>query len=796
MLNIKLIFRNLFKVKSYTILNIIGLTIGFTCAFAVAIWVKNEFSYDKHSPDAARIYRLTFETSNSGNRLHFARCFEKWIWQIPKVFPQIEELVRLEPYRHTAIKAGENKFYSDRIFATDSNFFKVFNIDLMAGDAEKVLNEPFSAVISTSLANKCFGKVNPVGHTLLLSGEYDTKMVLFTIKGIMEDTPANSHIHFDILTSFARPEEAPSWAYVYLLLKRNTAPDEILLQFPAFIKEVVQEKDQTTFTPYLQKVTDIHLFSNKDREVEPNGSITGIYLFNVVALILLLVSWVNFYNLNKTRLLTLHKQIQIQRITGSGNRLIILQAMTESVICVVLSMVLAIILLELSESPAQSFFSVSLLPNGFADLASNWLLGFALFAISIFVGSLPVIIYVVTGRITLNEFKEIRHNVIPALSSYGLLMTGQFCMSIILMIAAITIGRQNNYMLSLSLGNMSEDILVFKKQNWEVRFKYNAFRTKALQNPLIKSVTASMEEPSGETLDALQVESSGFKDNLEEKRLYVLSVEDNFLDFFNIPLVAGRDFSPYDQNRQGEDYILNETALKRLDWSPEEAIGQPFRIKFDTPGIFYGGTVVGVVRDFNFNTVKQEIKPYVLFQKPVFFLCFLVRVDSARKDEAIADLKLIWEEELPDYPFQYEFISDLYRTAYSKELSQSRITGFFSLLAIIIICFGLISVTSVVVAKRAKEIGIRKVNGANVTDIMVMLNSGFFKWIAIAFVIAAPVAWYAMNKWLQSFVYRIEIGWWEFAYAGMVVLMVTLLTVCLQSWRAATRNPVESLRYE
>jgi putative ABC transport system permease protein len=261
-------------------------------------------------------------------------------------------------------------------------------------------------------------------------------------------------------------------------------------------------------------------------------------------------------------------------------------------------------------------------------------------------------------------------------------------------------------------------------------------------------------------------------------------------------LAAGRNFSSYNPDRKGEDYILNETAVKSLGWSTEEAIGQPFSIKFDTPDIFYGGTVVGVVRDFNFSTVRQEIKPYVLFQKPIFYFCFLVQINSLRKSEAISDLKKIWEEELPDYPFQYEFLSDLYKSTYSREISQAKITGFFAILAIIIICFGLISVTSLLLARRTKEIGIRKVNGARTMDIISILNARFIRWITIAFIIGCPVAWYFMRKWLQNFVYRIEIEWWVFLLAGLAVCLLTLLTLYLHCWKAATRNPVESLKYE
>jgi len=795
MLNFRLILRNLFRIKSFAILNITGLAIGLACSIVVIVWVKKELSYDKHLPDSDRIYRLTFETNFNGNRIHFARCYESWIWEMPKIFPQIEEMVRLEPYRQTAIKAGENKFYSDRIFSTDTNFFKVFNIGLVTGDFEKALKEPYSAVISESLAKKCFGNKNPLGQPLLLSGEQDTKFITFFIKGVMKDNPARSHIHFDVLTSFANPEQPPYWAYIYILLKKNTDANEVLKQFPAFLKEVTKDSERKSYTPFLQRITDIHLFSNKDREIEDNGNITGIYLFSVITLVLLLVSWVNYYNLNRARLFTLKKQINVQLITGANNRLIISQSLTESAISVALSLILAIILLDLAGKPSMSVFGFNILPGGYSDLTNNWLIISAILIISLFAGSLPLIIYMATGGNS-PGFRENRIKKIRGLSSYGILMPAQICLSVILLVSAITIYEQNSYMLSRSLGEMSSDILTFPHQNWESRSKYTAIRNRAMQNPLIKSFSAAMEEPSGESLDALRIETSGLKDTLGVRELFVMPVEDNFFDLFKIPLIAGRNFSLFNPERKGEDYILNETAVKRLGWTPEEAIGKPFKIIFDTPEIFFGGTVVGVVRDFNFSTVKQEIKPYVLFQKPIFYVCFLVRVDSERKEEAIAGLKKIWNEELPDYPFQYEFLDDVYKAAYSKEISQARITAFFSVLTIIIICFGLFSVTSVLVAGRTKEIGIRKVNGAKVSDVMILLNSGFVKQGVIAFVIACPAAWYAMYKWLQNFVYRTEIKWWVFAVAGIVVFSVTLITVSLQCLKTATKNPVEALRYE
>jgi putative ABC transport system permease protein len=795
-LNFKLITRNLISGKRHTFLNIIGLAIGFTCALSLILWIKNEFSYDKQLPDYQRIYRLTFETRFNGNRTHFARCWEPWVSQMPGDFPQIEELVRLAPYRHTALKTGENKFYSDNIFATDSNFFKVFGLNLIYGDAESVLNKPFSAVITLSLARKCFGDKNPVGQTFLMTGEYDTKMIPFTITGVMTDSPVNSHIHFDAVTSFEKPQEDPGWAYVYLLLKRGSGADEILAGFPSFLKKVEKTVSLQYITPYLQKVTDIHLYSYKDREIEQNGNISSIYLFIIITLVLLIVSWVNFFNLNKAGLLSAQKALSIHLIMGAGKFRVISRSIIESSISVLSAFLLTLILMDWSGLIANRWFGFAILNQGISDLVCIWPFLLAVLMASVIAGSLPVINYILLNQNNLSASRKRSEVPAPRFTTYGILMTVQFCLSIILMVAAIIIYQQKKYILSKSPGKEQSDILVFKRQNWEIRSKYKPLRTKALQNPLIKNFTAAMEEPSGETMDAFNVESSALNETVKDKPLYVLSVEDNFLTFFDLKLIAGRDFSLYNPDRKGEDYILNETAVRELNWTPEEAIGRPFKIKFDTPDIFYGGTVVGVVRDFNYTSLKQDIKPYVLFQKPIFYLCYLVQVDSARKQEAIQSFKKIWEQELPDYPFQYEFLNDLYNSSYRKEFAQAKLTALFSFIAILIICFGLYSVTSVLVAQRTKEIGIRRVNGGRVSDIMFVLSSDFINWFIIAFVIACPVVFYAMQKWLQSFAYRNEIQWWAFIVAGAAVASVSLFTVSLQSWRAARRNPVEALRYE
>ena len=621
-------------------------------------------------------------------------------------------------------------------------------------------------------------------------------MTMLTVRGIMEDSPERTHIHIDILTSFPDPAQPPDWAYVYLLLRNGSDPDDLIALMPTFIEKVAGNDESISFTTFLQKITDIHLHSNKDREIEQNGNITSIYLFVLVALVLMLISLTNYFNLNKSRIIALRKQLLIQKINGSGNRPIILQSFAESSVSVFIAMLFAFVVISILSRLIDTTIKYAVFENSIKYISSVWIYIISVIMISVLTGSLPLLLYILRKQILVNDFKDGLSESIHSRSSYGFLMIGQFFLAVVLLIAAITINIQKQYILSTSLGKMDPDIIAFRKLNWEIRGKYTSIRDRALQDPLIKNITASIEEPSGETADAMQVESPELDDAHKNNPIYVLVVEDNFLDFFNIPLVTGRNFSPYRPERKGEDYILNETALKKLGWTAEEAIGKPFRVKFDVPDIIYGGTVVGVVKDFNFTTVKQEVKPYVLFQKPIFYLCILARIDDARKEEAIQHLRTIWEEELPDYPFQHEFLSDLYTSAYSKELTQAAMVSVFSVLALLIICIGLYSVASLFVLQRTKEIGIRKVNGANAVSILLMLNNTFIRWFAIAFVIACPVAWYAMDKWLQNFVYKTGIKWWFFSAAGLIILFVVIGTVTLKSWKTATSNPSESIRHE
>ncbi len=645
------------------------------------------------------------------------------------------------------------------------------------------------------MAYKLFGKDNPVGQSIMI-GE-DSIMIANTIKGVFKDLPANTHFHFDLLQSYNDPKANPYWAYIYLKLRKGAKPTDILKGMTDFIRKFENEENSKHFKPFLQNVTDIHLYSHKDREIEPNGDITEVYLFIFVAFIVLLVAWVNYYNLNNVRVIKFKKQIHVQAIIGSGYFRLITQSVFESGICTAIVLNCCFLFSDLFNNYLSQIIGFHLLPHGFRDLLSVWPIVAAMLVFTIFAGCLPFLFHLwKMQQMGIQSTGKAKYTKRWAFSSRGLLVTVQFVMAILLMFSATVIYKQKQFILGHSMGNMNDDIIMMNNANWETRSINNIFRQKVFESPLIRDFTSVMEEPSGETMDGCSFETQGVKDTSLKNSIFILPVEDNFFNFFNIEMIAGNNFRTYNEKSHYQDYILNETAVKRLGWTPEEAIGKPFKLKFFMPGFFQGGTIVGVVRNFHFTNLRQEIKPYAFMQQRIFQTYYLIKIDTSHHTEAIRFLNNLWAELAPDYPFEYEYLSDTYRKAYRKEFIQTKLTGLFTLFAILIVCLGLFAITSIIINQRTKEIGIRKVNGASNNDIIWLLLSDILIWISIACIIALPFAYYFMNRWLQNFAYKTNISWPIFVISSLLAYFIGIATVLMQTWRAARRNPVESLRYE
>jgi len=774
-----------------------------TCSFFILVWADYELSFDRFYSTGERLYRLTFEYHSKEHQSHFARSYQNWVLQIPEFFPEVEQMIRLQPMRESRIRINQNKFYNSRNFSSDSSFFEVFGFELLRGDPEKILAEPRSVVLSESIANKYFENENPVGKEIFSGHQFDTIMNMYTVTGIMKDFPVNSHFHVDILSSFDDPKQHVGWAYIYLLLHEGSDPETMLFKFPDFLRQFMNNEDLADWTPHLQLVKDIHLYSDKDREIEHNGNIQNISIFFIVALVLLIVALINYANIQFTVINKKMGFIFLNRAVGARirdvSRFIVVESATQNLTAFLFSFLLLIIGMPLF----NKIFGYQV------DLAhwNIWLqlctTGLIFIGLGIFIGSYPVLLLRGKEKL-LNLTGQIFYQ-----SGFSLIyprgkMNGrkamtvlQFLGAVILIISTLLVNKQLNYMLGSSIGSGQTDILVLKNLARPVLDDYTIFKRELLSNSLVREVSASMEEPGHEVLDAMQFEMDGMDESLIGEYLNVLPVDNSFLEFYDIPLIAGENFPDYLGMDANEYYIINESALKKLGFrSPEDAIGQPFKLTFQWPGIFKGGKIIGVSEDFHFYSMNKAIKPIVMFQKHIFFWCFVIRVDDNNFDQAVDYVANTWDRIYPDYPLEYHFVDDLYAAIYQTEIMQVKVMGIFSLLTIILALLGLVSVVMYSTEMRTKEIGIRKVNGAGIFRILLLLNGEIFVQILVTLLLAIPLTWYIINRWLQNYIYRIDIHWSIFVFAGLIIIILALLSTSYQTYRAADRNPVESLRYE
>lgn len=566
-------------------------------------------------------------------------------------------------------------------------------------------------------------------------------------------------------------------------------------KFDNFKKIHLKQEEAQFITLHLQPVTDIHLFSNKDRELEMNGDIKTVWLFVLIGIGILVIAVLNYINLNIASYLKRADNFTITRYFGAQRIDIIIQFLLESIVLGFFVLFISLFLYSPVEGLLRNIESFKIYPHESTSFIS--LVSLLLFLIIILAGTYPALFFNSSVQRYISNFKTGKSYLPKRLYFSKLMLIIQFSLSVLLIIGAITIKKQNHLALSNRVAQNSSDIIIFKNLNWEVKPLYQKFKEELLLNSLITDVSATMTEPSFDDNDVFNIKDGDLDPEKKKLALHMLVCDDNLIDFLNLKLIAGERFPRYIPKQTFESYILNEEATKYLGFnSPDEAIGKRLSFKFDVDSILFGGKIVGVVKNFHYATLHKEIKPLVMFQQPIWYWTFMVKINPKNKAHALQFVNSSWQKVYPDYPFDFIYLDDLYNQAYSKEISQSRIINLFSIIGLLIACLGLVCLTSYIAETRTKEIGIRRVNGAKVIEVLLMLNKNFAKWVVIGIVIAIPIAWYAMHKWLQNFYYQTDLSWLIFILAGIVVLGIALLTVSWQSWRAATRNPVEALRYE
>lgn len=792
---LKMAIRNLVRYKTLSLINILGLTIGMAACILILLWILDELSYDQYHEKAGQIFRIVkMDAENPSGGL--ARVGAPWAPALKNDYPEVLDFVRFRFLGRTLIRRGNRQFFEGAGLFADSSLFNVFSFQLVKGDPKTALTQPNSIVLTEDLAYKYFGNEDPLGQTLLIDDAEE-----YQVTGVMQNVPRNSHFHFDFLVSFVTHKAwyVTEWQmnnyHVYLLLSRQTRPEEFKKKFPAFLARHMQPEEVDSYDVRLQPLTSIHLHSHLFREFEANGDINLVYIFSAVAFLILLIACANFINLTTARSANRAKEIGIRKVIGSRRPQLIRQFLGESILTSAIASAMAIGVVEL------------LLPF-FNDLTDKQLgLDFGRnIVVSLSWIAMPLVVGLMAGMYPafyLSRLKPIR-----AIRGVGSSPGGrspvlrrtfvifQFIISIALIIGTEVVYKQLNFVQNKKLGFEKEQVLVVNMSNSVVQAKYEAVKSELLKSPEIVNVSATSNLLGGGDW-GMPFYFDG-ENGEEELHARALIVDADFFPTMQMEMAMGRAFSKDLSTDISHSYILNETAVRQLGW--KDPVGKILKrsTERNPDGTWKkeSGRVIGVVKDFHFHSLHETIEPLVLFMMPDWFSYLSIRIQPHEMRKAVAAIEKTWRAFEPRRPFDSFFLNERFDQMYRSEQRFSQIFGVFSILAICIACLGLFGLASFSTEQRTKEIGIRKTLGAGVSHIVFLISKDFSKWVLVANLIAWPVAYFAMNRWLQNFAYRINLELNAFLLAGLLALAVALMTVCTLALKAALANPVEALRYE
>ena len=798
---IKIAWRNLMKNKTYSLLNIVGLAAGLTCFSLIALWVNDELSFDRFNTKADRIVRLVGQAKTESGTTESAVSSAPMAAALMKDYPEVEEAVRLD-LREEIIQLKQEQVLQPGILLTDPSFFKVFSYSLSKGDINTVLNKPYSIVLTESLAKKYFGNEDAIGQKLtIFMLDRDGRGAQYTVTGIMPDQKENSHVQFQLLASFNTIEvvnpdalTVDGWGdasyYTYLLLKEGVDIEVFSKKITWFYEKYVGDLFkiwQPIYTYSLQPLTDIHLRSDLLFEIGSNGNMNQVYVFSAIGLIILLLAGINYMNLATARSINRAKEISVKKVVGAVRFQLISQYIVESILTALIAFALALLLSNLVEPL-------------FSQVTGKDINLFSYPALIIFLAAVSVVLGILSSlypALVVSSFK-------PSTVLKGSFKTGdkavflrkslvvtQFTITLVLVIGIIVVNSQMKFIRQKDLGYNADALLFLRVHgNTDVIEGYEAFRNDLLTNRAFKGSTTSNSLPIGGlgTGGSETVDQEGRKIQVNTARL---RVDPNYLDVYGIKILHGRSFKSPGQNDTIRKVIINEAAVKNFGWKDGSfAIGKPFNMG----GL--AGEIIAVVNDFHFNSLQQSIMPLAIYPRDPRFSRITLNMDMSQAATAIPFLEKTWKKHFPSCLFDYDFMDSQLGEQYRSEQRFSKIFLYFSVLSLLIACLGLYGLIAYAASQKTKEIGIRKVLGASVNGIAIMLSGDFIKLVLIAFIIATPIAWYIMNNWLQEFAYKTDIKWWMFGAAGIGVLLLALFTVSFQAIKAAIANPVKSLRSE
>jgi putative ABC transport system permease protein len=795
---IKLALRNLSKHKGFSFINITGLTIGIASCILILLWIQNDLSYDRFHENYKRIYRIVTDECIGGQSSKYPATPLNISEALKNDFPEIENYVRLlKGWGGLTVENNTRKFHAEYFFFVDPSFFDVFTVPVIYGDPKTALNNPGKCVLSESSAKKYFGDDNAVGKILKIEGADD-----WMVTAVAEDLPQNSHFHFDIIAPIPPPRRPPSWLFAlchtYILLKDNVSPDQLEAKFPGMVKKYfapeMKETWGTTLEGFtasggyikhiLQPLGKIHLHSNMDFELEKNGDIRYIYIFAAAAFFILLIACINYINLTTARSDRRMKEIAVRKVVGSHKALLIRQFLSESVFLSIISGAVAVALTEFLLPVFKDLSGKHLELNYLSNPLVLPLLIITMILVGVLAGIYPAFF--------LSKFKPaaiFKGSFIKGVKKSSLrnvFVTIQITVSIILIISTFVVSQQLKYISTRDLGFEEKNMLVINNVGRGLGGNWDAFKNDLLQYPDITHVEG-VSSTIGEVFSA-EVFYPEDKTALEGLYFWRMYTAYDLKETMQLEVVKGRFFSEK-FSTDSEAVIINETGAKELGW--KNPIGKQISMA-DSADY----TIIGVVKDFHFHSLYKNIEPLAIMldERGPFMMLARIREENVGKTLAFVEEK--WKSYTSGRPLDYSFLEDKIENIYSAEVSIRVILSIFSAVGIILACMGLLGLASFVAAQSTKEIGIRKVYGASVSNIMSLLLKKFAVLMIIANIAAWPIAWFVMNKWLEIFAYRTDLEIWMFIVSAVLTGAITILTVSSQTIKAAYANPVDSLKYE
>ena len=796
------------KYKFISFINLFGLMVGLTCCLLITTYILNELSYDRYNKNADNIYRITrtFYNGNGEATLNLSTISPPFGYYLPTDFPEIQKMTRLLNFGTVPLRYKDKLINEKDVYFADENLFDVFTVDVLKGNPKTALTDPFSVMLTEDEAKKYFGNEDPINKVIRANNQFDVK-----VTGIYKPFPSNAHMHPNMLVSFNTLKDSAvygeqnlrtNWGnnsfFTYIMLPKGYNIQNMKARFPAFLdKHMTEEygpnKPSKSTSLDLQKLTDIHLYSHTDYEAEPNGDISRVWIFGAIALFILLIACINYMNLSTARSALRAREIGIRKVIGARRKEIIFQFLSESVllcwVAIIIAGVLTYVMLPWLNKVSGQQLSF--------DILLKWQVIIPLLITPFIVGILSGIY----PSLFMSSFQPVK-TLKGLFNAHGssinfrkVLVVFQFGISIALIITTMIVFQQLRYMQQASLGYDKEHILTLPYYP-ALNDQYESFRNTLLRNSNIKDVGRSSRIPTGRLLDGQGAQAPGNDSMVPVKAdIRYVAADYDFIPTYGVHIVAGRNFSR-DYGTDTASFILNEAAVRAVGWkSPQEAVGKNFK---------YGGQmghIVGVTNDFHFESLHQTIAPLILVmptpaQAANSYGYLSIKISGGNIPSALATIKDTWQKFLPELPYQYTFLDENFAKLYEAEQRQGTIFIIFACLAIFIACLGLFGLSAFSITQRVKEIGVRKVLGANVSTIVALLSKDFLKLVLIAAIISFPIAWYAMHNWLQDFAYRINIQWWVFVVAGILAALVALITVSFQAIKAAVANPVKSLRTE